>query len=69
MLVPASGAAAAREALLQEALPVVGGRAPGAAAAAGAGRRPGGVDRLVVAVLALVALVAVVALVGMELVG
>ena len=35
VLVPASGAAAAREALLQEALPVVGVRPPGAAAAPG----------------------------------
>jgi hypothetical protein len=69
VLVPASGAAAAREALLQEALPVVGVRAPGPAATPGTGRRPGGVDRLVVVVLALVALVAVVAWVGMELVG
>jgi hypothetical protein len=68
VLVPASGAAAAREALLQEALPVVGVR-PAGATGAGTGRRPGGVDRAVVAVLALVAIVAVLAWLGMELVG
>lgn len=58
VLVPASGAAAARQALLQEALPVSG--------ADGAGP---GVDRAVLWVLALVALVAIVAFVGMEALG
>ena len=60
VLVPASGAAAAREALLQEALPVI---APGTAAEGRAG-----VDRLVVTILVLVALVAIVAWLGMELI-
>jgi predicted amidophosphoribosyltransferase len=58
VLVPASGAAAARQALLQEALPVSDAD----------GARPG-VDRAVLWVLALVALVAIVALIGMEVVG
>jgi hypothetical protein len=68
VLVPASGAAAAREALLQEALPVAGVR-PAGDAAGDPARRAGGVDRLVVVVLALVAIVAVVAWLGTELIG
>jgi hypothetical protein len=60
VFVPASGAAAAREALLQEALPVTGARET---------RERTGVDRLVLTVLALIALVGVVAWVGMELIG
>jgi hypothetical protein len=62
VLVPASGASAAREALLQEALPVVG--APGAG---GAGEPRVAIDRVVLTVLALVVLVAVVAWLGTEL--
>jgi hypothetical protein len=61
VLVPASGAAAAREALLQEALPVT--------PPPGTGRPRTGVDRIVLAVLALVALVAVVAWLGTSLIG
>jgi hypothetical protein len=60
VFVAASGASAARQALLQEDLPVVGD-------ASGAPRN--GVDRLVLALLALVALVAVVAWLGMEILG
>jgi hypothetical protein len=70
VLVPASGAIAAREALLQEALPVVG--APGAVAPGeGPAAYAGGtrIDRVVLVVLALIALVGVVAWIGMELVG
>jgi hypothetical protein len=70
VFVPASGAGAAREALLQEALPVVGAGRPVAEAGAGGRRVRGpGVDRLVVGLLALVALIAVVAWIGIELLG
>jgi hypothetical protein len=57
VFVAASGAAAARQALLQEDLPVVG-------EATAAPRT--GVDRLVLGLLALVALVGIVAWLGME---
>jgi hypothetical protein len=63
VLVPASGASAAREALLQEDLPVTGAAGPNGAV----GRER--IDRLVITILALVALIAIVAWIGMELVG
>jgi hypothetical protein len=61
VLVPASGAPAAREALLQEALPVV----------PGSDQRPARtrVDRVVFGLLALVALVGVLLWLGTELLG
>jgi hypothetical protein len=61
VFVPASGAAAAREALLQEALPVLAGDRGGEGARTG-------VDRLILTVVALVALVAIVVWLGSDLI-